>query len=248
MERFIEFAELILSFESAASLSDVYAPLQNYAKRIGYIRMSVFDLTRSPQRFTDALIHSHLSQSRIQNWEPIGNFWQHPLVEKSRESIEPFPLSSVDFGEVSELHCPLGPGVNANGAAGGWVVPVHEKRLTQAFVTFVDSKPATNSQAEDLLKLAVHAAWSQSKSLADHVPDEKNSTHLTIREVECLRWAAKGKTHAEVGETIGISPRTVRFHIQNAKAKMNVDTRIQAVTRMLKDQFIKAPARKDPKK
>lgn len=248
MEKFVEFAELILSLESAASVSDVYAALQNYAKRIGYTRMSAFDLTRGSQCFTDALIHSHLSQSRIQNWEPVGSFWKHPLVKKSRESVESFPLSAVDFGEVSELHCPLGPGVNAKGAAGGWVVPVHEERLTQAFMTFVDSKPAPNSQAEDLLKLAVYATWNKTKSLADHVPDEKNSTPLTIREVECLRWAAKGKTHAEAGKLLGISPRTVRFHIQNAKAKMNVDTRIQAVTRMLRDQSVKAPAHRATKK
>lgn len=52
---------------------------------------------------------------------------------------------------------------------------------------------------------------------------------LSKRESECLRWVAEGKTDGEAGKILGISPRTVRFHINNAKDKPGVATRIQAV-------------------
>ena len=54
---------------------------------------------------------------------------------------------------------------------------------------------------------------------------------LTARESECLHWVGEGKTDAEVGKTLDISSRTVRFHITNAKRKLGVTSRIQAVTK-----------------
>lgn len=52
---------------------------------------------------------------------------------------------------------------------------------------------------------------------------------LTKREVECLRWAALGKTDHEIGKIIGRSQATVRFHIRNATEKLESVNKSQAV-------------------
>ena len=52
---------------------------------------------------------------------------------------------------------------------------------------------------------------------------------LTVRERECLKWAAIGKTDWEIGEILGISQSTAHFHIEKAKKKFGVATRTQAV-------------------
>lgn len=52
---------------------------------------------------------------------------------------------------------------------------------------------------------------------------------LTRREIECLRWAAVGKTDREIAEIIDRSHATVRFHVHNAGEKLNTVTRAQAV-------------------
>ena len=52
---------------------------------------------------------------------------------------------------------------------------------------------------------------------------------LSQRETETLTWAARGKTSAEIGQILGISKRTVDFHIDNARIKLGVATRTQAV-------------------
>jgi DNA-binding CsgD family transcriptional regulator len=54
---------------------------------------------------------------------------------------------------------------------------------------------------------------------------------LSRREIECLRWAAVGKTDREIAEIIERSHATVRFHVQNAGEKLNTVTRAQAVFR-----------------
>ena len=64
------------------------------------------------------------------------------------------------------------------------------------------------------------------------------NVHLTARELECLRWAAEGKTGWEIGRLLGISERTVVFHVENAARKLGVFGRRQAVARAIALQLI----------
>jgi len=52
---------------------------------------------------------------------------------------------------------------------------------------------------------------------------------LTKREVECLRWAAAGKTNDEIGMILGLQRTTIRFHIRAASEKLDAVNRDQAV-------------------
>ncbi len=52
---------------------------------------------------------------------------------------------------------------------------------------------------------------------------------LNDREVEILTWVARGKTSAEIAQIIGLTKRTVDFHIDNARAKLGAATRTEAV-------------------
>lgn len=56
-------------------------------------------------------------------------------------------------------------------------------------------------------------------------------TSLSDRELECLRWCALGKTNGDIGFILGISENTVRFHMKNIFRKLNVSSRVQAVSR-----------------
>ena len=63
-------------------------------------------------------------------------------------------------------------------------------------------------------------------------------TMLGKREVETLTWAARGKTSAEIAQILGLSKRTVDFHIDNARNKLGVATRIQAAIKAATAQLI----------
>lgn len=52
---------------------------------------------------------------------------------------------------------------------------------------------------------------------------------LSKREVECLHWAALGKTDEEIATILTRSCATVRFHIHNAATKLNAVNRSQTV-------------------
>lgn len=56
---------------------------------------------------------------------------------------------------------------------------------------------------------------------------------LSQKELACLHWASLGKTSWEVGKILGVSERTVNFHIQTACRKLGVHRRQAAITVLL---------------
>jgi len=61
---------------------------------------------------------------------------------------------------------------------------------------------------------------------------------LSEREVETLTWAARGKTSAEIAAILGLTKRTVDFHIDNARDKLGVSTRVQAAVKAVTGRLI----------
>jgi DNA-binding CsgD family transcriptional regulator len=61
------------------------------------------------------------------------------------------------------------------------------------------------------------------------MPEKK----LSEREATCLQWAALGKTSRETAIILGVSERTVNFHVQNACRKLRARNRRAAVATAL---------------
>ncbi|PKU25917.1 response regulator transcription factor [Telmatospirillum siberiense] len=53
---------------------------------------------------------------------------------------------------------------------------------------------------------------------------------LTAREADVLAWLARGKANRDIGEILGLSPRTVEKHLELVFAKLGVDNRTAAAT------------------
>jgi len=61
---------------------------------------------------------------------------------------------------------------------------------------------------------------------------------LTPREREILQWIAQGKGCWEAGSIVGISERTVKFHLQNVYRKLDVLNRTQAIVKAMQYNLI----------
>src|SRR5262245_24315384 len=61
---------------------------------------------------------------------------------------------------------------------------------------------------------------------------------LSARELDCLKWTAEGKTAWEASVILGISERTVRFHLYAAREKLKCATTTQAVAKAVRDNMI----------
>ncbi|HEV2227954.1 MAG TPA: XrtB/PEP-CTERM-associated transcriptional regulator EpsA [Steroidobacteraceae bacterium] len=95
--------------------------------------------------------------------------------------------------------------------------------------------------ALELIVPFLHLAWMRSQlarplapaQAAAHTPDL-----LTVREKEILRWIHLGKSNFEIGTILGISPLTVKNHVQKILRKLNVRNRTQAVGRAMALRFL----------
>jgi DNA-binding NarL/FixJ family response regulator len=71
--------------------------------------------------------------------------------------------------------------------------------------------------------------WLLSLALAGEGAASRLATAaLTPRETEVLSWVAKGKTNRDVGDILGMSPRTVNKHLEHVFEKLGVETRAPA--------------------
>jgi DNA-binding CsgD family transcriptional regulator len=76
-----------------------------------------------------------------------------------------------------------------------------------------------------LARVARSAIWSRKVDLTD-------------REAETLTWAARGKTSVEIGAILGLTKRTVDFHIDNARLKLDASSRMHAAVKAAAGQLI----------
>ena len=87
---------------------------------------------------------------------------------------------------------------------------VHEGRMPMS--------PLVAAKALDMLRIAP----------APMPKDQPQDFGLTPREIEILEPLASGKTYTEIAESLFISPKTVRRHIENIYQKLAVNSKVEA--------------------
>jgi DNA-binding CsgD family transcriptional regulator len=118
----------------------------------------------------------------------------------------------------------------------GFTVPIHDPRGPIAAVTFAadERRPKFQRCIErhrhvlQLIAMYFHA-HARRRVTPNRVVD---GVALSPRELECLEWAAQGKSAWEIGRLLNISRRTAAFHLDNAKTKFGVRTICQAVAKL----------------
>lgn len=69
---------------------------------------------------------------------------------------------------------------------------------------------------------------------ARHPSDQTETEALTARERDVLVYVAEGHGNREIGELLGISEHTVKFHLASIYGKLGVGNRMEAVQHALR--------------
>jgi DNA-binding CsgD family transcriptional regulator len=91
-----------------------------------------------------------------------------------------------------------------------------------------DSGAALMQLVAGLQLLAAHALTTADRLLTPNI-SVSDLPRLTRRELDVLSWTAQGKTAWEVSVILGMSEKTVNFHLGNAMRKLQVTSKHQAV-------------------
>jgi transcriptional regulator EpsA len=74
----------------------------------------------------------------------------------------------------------------------------------------------------------------------DPAPARPARGGITDRECQILRWIREGKSNHQIAEVLGISPLTVKNHVQKILRKLGAGNRAQAVAQALAQNLIDA--------
>jgi DNA-binding CsgD family transcriptional regulator len=84
--------------------------------------------------------------------------------------------------------------------------------------------------SNDVMVLGTHLAEAYQRISGETVTPH---TSLTPRESEALLWTCRGKTAWETATIIGVTERTITFHLHNAMTKLRVRTKYAACLKAL---------------
>lgn len=115
-----------------------------------------------------------------------------------------------------------------------------------SFYAFVCSPGTLGPRHAHLARLVtpfVHAAWVRTevndRAKCNDGARSGESNRITAREQEILRWVSLGKSNFEIGAILGISPLTVKNHVQKILRKLDVVNRAQAVGKALELRILR---------
>ena len=183
---------------------------------------------------------------RLQYWKDRSFALRSAFVFACRYSAEPFYFQDDRFGTwrpaprleniriVQQSDAVrIGTSIIAPAHLPGGVIGAIVWASPEAF----DITPVFLARAAELsaLSLKFFAAYHDQRERRGEL------VRLTRREIQCLKWAAKGKTDAEIAQIVRISMPTVRFHMRNAADKMGAVGRPQAVQRAAALGYIGEP-------
>jgi len=65
---------------------------------------------------------------------------------------------------------------------------------------------------------------------------------LSERELEVLRWMAKGQNNLQIAQALSVTERTVRYHVENILSKLKATNRMEAVMIAIQRGWIRPEA------
>ena len=158
-----------------------------------------------------------------------------PVVASVRRHMRPLLLSECRAEWRSQ---PQWCRVVDAGEAYGWreifAVPIHGPFGYEGVVALASLEPVELSALDRLaIEVAARAIHQRCREDSGHGVGPR--PELTARQTECLRWVAGGKSDADIAAILGIAAPTVHFHIEGAKTRLGVRSRVEAVARLVLD-------------
>ena len=172
-------------------------------------------------------------------WEAPQLALSSPIVHACRVEAEPFWCNAHGFH--TRLPNPLLDAIDLHDfriramTAAALVVPIHLPFGQIAAASFLSPEPDASdlsgayALASDALAMLARAFVQSYVKVTERARRGLGGVSLTKREVECLRWAAAGKTNDEIGIILGLQRTTVRFHIRSASVKLDAVNRDQTL-------------------
>ncbi len=108
------------------------------------------------------------------------------------------------------------------------VIVENRDRTEMNFLCLYSSRQALQERHKKIIKhIFPHIVLGISR--LNHISSQFLESGLTTREQEVLQWIIKGKDNWTISKILGVSERTVKFHISNIYKKIGVSSKAEAI-------------------
>jgi LuxR family transcriptional regulator, quorum-sensing system regulator BjaR1 len=232
--------EVINKLNRAITPQDICEGLTSFTSRYGLTSMMACTIP-SPHNRTKDVQSQHLlvptfPRGWMERYMDEGYVQVDPVIHRLEREMSPFLWSETApfireeyngatrkmFGEAGEFKL-------RNGVAVPMVTLDGAIAAVSLGGEFVDV-PAT---ARGMIAMISTFAIARAIDLRDR-ERKRMRAKLTPREVECLKWAADGKSEWEISVILNVSEHTADKHLANAHRKLGAANRAHAVAQALR--------------
>ncbi|MDP1658764.1 MAG: LuxR family transcriptional regulator [Methylotenera sp.] len=218
-------------FATALNMEQVKAHFLEVSKQLGFDSF-VYAL-RVPTNFSNAqvIMLDGYPEGWVKRYFEAAYYESDPVMAWCIREILPIRWSDLILEPGSAAEAMMLDAAEY-GLRDGVTMPVHSPQGELGILSLSLDAPPERARAItetalpiiQLLATHLHQAVRRLGSLSQEV-----DANLTMRERECLTWAADGKTSNEIAQLLGISDNTVNFHLNNAMQKLDVVSRQHAI-------------------
>lgn len=236
-DHFSGLCEALTRIAAAPNPGVVWAAVKEFAGRYGYTSLLVAEAPNGKSTLQEAVAYVEVRKQNLIDFDKSQTYANHPIVVRARQTNAPFTIAELkaDPQFPSKFWIEQLPKVIREGD--GIVVPVYRENELWAGLAFGGEEPDKTPLVRSSLQVVSHAAIERFVALRD-AKSPPAPIVLSVRETQCLSYIATGNEDDEISRLLGISPRTVRFHVDSAKTKLGVTSRVQAVTKALRERLI----------
>jgi LuxR family quorum-sensing system transcriptional regulator CciR len=187
----------------------------------------VIALSDYPEEWVDAYVTNNMAAD-------------DPVLQASHEAGIGFSWSEIpNLIELTPVQRELFEQGRAVGIVDGFTVPAKASGLSNGSCNFAIGPdrelPRSNLLLAELVGIhSLHAA----RMLVERAHAQAERPRLTPRQRDCIELVGHGKTDWEIAQILGISPATVKDHIDDARRKYGVSKRVQIVLRAAFDGYV----------
>jgi LuxR family transcriptional regulator, quorum-sensing system regulator BjaR1 len=234
-----EVLDWVDRLETLKSADDTWRSFLGFVGRFGFSYGVVADLPHRHQLVPDCLLSMTWPDSWRARYRTANYLWRDPSVRGLLHTGDPYTWQEgLMFEEYDRAARSIVFEAGDFGLHGGLVVPIGGIQSGTAMVTIAGEQTSLSQRERAELHFAAIYAHARIRTLYSGTRRRNEKPNLTARERECLEWAASGKSDWEIGEILSISERTAGAHIERAKLKFRVATRVQAVVLALQSGVI----------
>lgn len=232
MNLFAKTNEAVERVTQCTSPEDVFRELLRFVDQYGLSNL-IAGTMPSP-RATRARTRQHLWAERhppgwMERYLQERYVFEDPVIRRIHGELSPFRWSDA----------PLSAGIESKqklimnearefGLVDGFAVPIILTDGTLGSVSFGGAHVDIPREAFGQVNLIAIYAMGRAVQLRSEVESGARA-RLTQREQDALRWAAEGKTLAEIGDLLGISDRTVEHHLKSVASKLGASNRAHTI-------------------